>query len=100
MISTPAYSPMSGRRKRPSLAVNHQGLASIGDHFLNLAPGAALSDAVREINAALSRLHVPVSVRGGFQALRARSTQSDRQRALSDYWGRGGRRLYCAWYAL
>jgi multidrug efflux pump len=49
------------------LAVNHQGLAVSATISFNLAPGAALSDAVREINAALSRLHVPVSVRGGFQ---------------------------------
>ena len=49
------------------LAVNHQGLAVSATISFNLAPGAALSDAVREINAALSRLHVPTSVRGGFQ---------------------------------
>ena len=49
------------------LAVNHQGLAVSATISFNLAPGAALSDAVREINAALFRLHVPTSVRGGFQ---------------------------------
>jgi multidrug efflux pump len=49
------------------LAVNHQGLAVSATISFNLAPGAALSDAVREINAALSRLHVPTGVRGGFQ---------------------------------
>jgi multidrug efflux pump len=49
------------------LAVNHQGLAVSATISFNLAPGASLSDAVREINAALSRLHVPTTVRGGFQ---------------------------------
>jgi multidrug efflux pump len=49
------------------LAVNHQGLAVSATISFNLAPGASLSDAVREINAALSRLRVPTTVRGGFQ---------------------------------
>jgi len=49
------------------LAVNHQGLTVSATISFNLAPGAALSDAVREINATLLRLHVPTSVRGGFQ---------------------------------
>jgi len=49
------------------LAVNHQGLAVSATISFNLAPGASLSDAVREINAAMTRLHVPATVRGGFQ---------------------------------
>jgi multidrug efflux pump len=49
------------------LAVNHQGLTVAATISFNLAPGAALSDAVREINAAMTRLHVPASVHGGFQ---------------------------------
>jgi multidrug efflux pump len=49
------------------LAVNHQGLAVSATISFNLAPGAALSDVVREINAAMTRLHVPATVRGGFQ---------------------------------
>jgi multidrug efflux pump len=49
------------------LAVNHQELTVATTISFNLAPGAALSDAVREINAAMTRLHVPATVRGGFQ---------------------------------
>ena len=49
------------------LAVNHQGLAVSATISFNLAPGASLSDVVREINAAMTRLHVPPTVRGGFQ---------------------------------
>jgi len=49
------------------LAVNHQGLAVSATISFNLAPGASLSDVVREINAAMTRLHVPATVRGGFQ---------------------------------
>jgi multidrug efflux pump len=49
------------------LAVNHQGLAVAATISFNLAPGAALSDAVREINAAVARMGVPSSIRGTFQ---------------------------------
>jgi len=49
------------------LAVNHQGLTVSATISFNLAPGAALSDAAREVNAAMARLHVPATVRGGFQ---------------------------------
>jgi multidrug efflux pump len=49
------------------LAVNHQGLAVAATISFNLAEGASLSDAVREINAAMTRLGVPPSIRGGFQ---------------------------------
>jgi multidrug efflux pump len=49
------------------LSVNHQGLAVGVTISFNLAQGASLSDAVREINAAMSRLGVPPSIHGGFQ---------------------------------
>jgi multidrug efflux pump len=49
------------------LSVNHQGLTVAATISFNLAPGAALSDAVREINAAVVRLGVPASVHGTFQ---------------------------------
>jgi multidrug efflux pump len=49
------------------LSVNHQGLAVAATISFNLAPGAALGDAVREINAAVTRLQVPSSVHGTFQ---------------------------------
>jgi multidrug efflux pump len=49
------------------LAVNHQGLSVATTISFNLAPGAALSDAVREVNAAMTRLGVPASIHGTFQ---------------------------------
>jgi multidrug efflux pump len=49
------------------LAVNHQGLAVATTISFNLAPGAALSDAVREVNAAMTRIGVPASIHGRFQ---------------------------------
>ncbi len=49
------------------LAVNHQGLTVAATISFNLAAGASLSDAVREVNAAMTRLHVPATLRGGFQ---------------------------------
>ena len=49
------------------LAVNHQGLSVATTISFNLAPEASLSDAVREINSAMIRLGVPVSIRGTFQ---------------------------------
>jgi multidrug efflux pump len=49
------------------LAINHQGLSVATTISFNLAPGAALSDAVREINAAMTRIGVPASIHGRFQ---------------------------------
>jgi multidrug efflux pump len=49
------------------LAVNHRGLTVATTISFNLAPGAALSDAVQAINAAMARLGVPTSVHGTFQ---------------------------------
>jgi multidrug efflux pump len=49
------------------LAVNHQGLTVAITISFNLAAGASLSDAVREINAVMARLQVPSTIRGGFQ---------------------------------
>jgi multidrug efflux pump len=49
------------------LAVNHQGLSVATTISFNLAPGVALSDAVREVNAAMARLGVPATIHGKFQ---------------------------------
>ncbi len=49
------------------LAVNHQGPFVATTISFNLAPGASLSDAVRETNAAMTRLGVPASIHGTFQ---------------------------------
>jgi multidrug efflux pump len=49
------------------LAVNHQGLTVATTISFNLAPGAALSDAVQAVNAAMARLGVPPSIHGTFQ---------------------------------
>jgi multidrug efflux pump len=49
------------------LAVNHQGLTVATTISFNLAPGAALSDDVEAVNAAMARLGVPPSIHGTFQ---------------------------------
>jgi multidrug efflux pump len=49
------------------LAVNHQGLFVASTISFNLAPGQSLSDAVAAITAAMHRIGVPNTVRGGFQ---------------------------------
>jgi multidrug efflux pump len=49
------------------LAVNHQGLFVASTISFNLPPGIALSDAIREINAAMIRIGVPASIHGTFQ---------------------------------
>jgi multidrug efflux pump len=49
------------------LAVNHQGLFVATTIAFNLAPGSSLSDAVASINAAMTRLGVPVTLHGTFQ---------------------------------
>jgi multidrug efflux pump len=48
------------------LAVNHQGLFVASTISFNLPPGIALSDAIREINAAMIRIGVPASIHGTF----------------------------------
>jgi multidrug efflux pump len=49
------------------LAVNHQGLFVASTISYNLAPGASLSDAATEIQAAMKALHVPATIRGSPQ---------------------------------
>jgi multidrug efflux pump len=49
------------------LAVNHDGLFVATTISFNLAPGAALGDAVSAINDATNRLGVPASIHGTFQ---------------------------------
>jgi multidrug efflux pump len=49
------------------LAVNHQGLFVASTISFNLQPGAALSDAEREIHETMAKLHPPPTVRGSFQ---------------------------------
>jgi len=49
------------------LAVNHQGGAPASTVSFNLAPGVALSEAVAAVNQSMSKLGVPVSLRGSFQ---------------------------------
>jgi multidrug efflux pump len=65
MIPLAAFAHMSPGNV--PLAVNHQGLTVATTISFNLAAGASLSDAVREINAVTARLQVPSTVRGGFQ---------------------------------
>jgi multidrug efflux pump len=49
------------------LGVNHQGLFVATTISFNLRAGASLSDAVTAINAAMTRIGVPVSIHGTFQ---------------------------------
>lgn len=49
------------------LAVNHQGLFVATTISFNLAPGAALSDAVALIDAAKNRIGMPATIHGSFQ---------------------------------
>ncbi|MFG1379412.1 efflux RND transporter permease subunit [Xanthobacter autotrophicus] len=49
------------------LAVNHQGLFVAATLSFNLAPGAALSDAVAAMDAAKDQIGLPASIHGGFQ---------------------------------
>jgi multidrug efflux pump len=48
------------------LAINHQGLAVSTTISFNLEPGASLSDAVREVNGAITRIGLPASIHGTF----------------------------------
>ncbi len=49
------------------LAVNHQGLFVASTISFNLRPGASLSDAVPEIEAAMKALDAPPTIRGSMQ---------------------------------
>ncbi len=49
------------------LAVNHQGLFVASTISFNLQPGASLSDAATEIQAAMKALHPPATIRGSMQ---------------------------------
>ncbi len=49
------------------LSVNHQGLFVASTISFNLPPGASLSDAVPEIEAAMKELDAPATIRGSLQ---------------------------------
>jgi HAE1 family hydrophobic/amphiphilic exporter-1 len=49
------------------LSINHQGQYPAVTLSFNLAPGAALGDAVDAINAAADSIHMPATVTGNFQ---------------------------------
>jgi multidrug efflux pump len=49
------------------LAVNHQGQFAASTISFNLAPGASLSGATRDIQDAMNRIGVPITVHGSFQ---------------------------------
>ena len=50
-----------------SLSVNHQGQFPAVTVSFNVAPGASLGDAMKEVNRVMDSLHPPSSVRGSFQ---------------------------------
>jgi multidrug efflux pump len=53
------------------LSINHQGQFPVVTISFNLAPGAALGDAVDAINKAKSELNMPISVQATFQGTAA-----------------------------
>jgi multidrug efflux pump len=57
----------SWRTTSTPLVVNHQGQSAASTISFNLAPGASLSQATRDIDNAFARLGAPVTVRGSFQ---------------------------------
>jgi hydrophobe/amphiphile efflux-1 (HAE1) family protein len=53
-------------RERTPLAVNHQGQIPSVTITFDMEPGSALADAVRIVEAARERIHVPASIQAGF----------------------------------
>jgi multidrug efflux pump len=66
---------------RVPLAINHQGQFPVVTISFNLAPGASLGAAVKEINEAKEALGMPASVQGSFQGT-ARAFESSLQNEL------------------
>jgi multidrug efflux pump len=58
-------------RTTAPLAVNHQGQFPVVTVSFNLAPGAALGDAVAALDAARAAIGMPASIQGGFQGTAA-----------------------------
>src|SRR5487761_2030501 len=56
-------------RGRTSLVVNHQGGLVANTISFNLPPGVSLSTAVASIEATMSRIGVPATIRGSFQGV-------------------------------
>ena len=65
-VQVPLSSFTHYRQTYTTLAVNHQGQFPAITLSFNLAPGAALSDAVRGINDAERKIGMPASVQGTF----------------------------------
>jgi multidrug efflux pump len=65
MIPLAAFSHFE--RGHTPLAVNHQGLFVASTISFNLQPGAALGDAIGEINQAMKTLHAPATIRSSLQ---------------------------------
>ncbi len=65
------------------LTINHQGPFSAVTLSFNLAPGAALGDAVNAINAAKQKIGFPETVRGSFQGTAQAYQASLGERAVS-----------------
>jgi len=71
------HSPQAGRvpldsftrieEQTSPLVVNHQGQFPVATISFNLAPGASLGDAVREVEAAKEELGLPASIQATFQ---------------------------------
>jgi multidrug efflux pump len=59
----------NGQTRNIPLSVNHTGLFPSVTVSFNLAPGVALSDAVREVELMKARFNMPQTVRGSFSGL-------------------------------
>jgi multidrug efflux pump subunit AcrB len=66
-VQVPLSAFTSYQTTSDTLSINHQGQFPAITLSFNLAPGVALGDAVRAIEAALSKMGMPESVRGKFQ---------------------------------
>jgi multidrug efflux pump len=58
-------------RSNATLAINHQGQFPVVTLSFNLAPGASLGEATKEIDAAEAAIHMPASIHTGFQGTAA-----------------------------
>ena len=65
-MQVPLSTVASFVNKVAPLTINHQGVFPAVTLSFNLAPGAALSEAVEQIDKVRRELNVPLTVQGGF----------------------------------
>ena len=72
------------QQTRAQLAIGHQGQFPSTVISFNLAPGKALGDAVKAVNAAEQRIALPASINASFQGTAAAFQNLALQRAAAD----------------